>query len=105
MVQLFECEVGGFYVEYKECLFFKDLVFFMIFGLVVVQVLEGEDVIVKNCELMGVIDLKKVDVGIICVDFVVFIDENVVYGFDFEVFVVCEIVYFFVVIEVCECIC
>ena len=44
---------------------------------------------------MGVINLKEVALGIICVDFVVFIDENVVYGLDFEVSVVCEIVYFF----------
>lgn len=103
MMYLIQEQVEGFYVEYKECFFFNDLVVFMIFGLVVVQVLEGEGVILKNCDLMGVINLKEVEVGIICVDFVLFIDVNVVYGFDFVVFVECEIVYFFNDNEICLC--
>lgn len=101
--QLLCCEVEGFYVVYCECLFFNVLVEFMIFGLVMIQVLEGENVVLVYCDLLGVINLKEVVVGIICVDFVEFIDVNVVYGLDLVENVVIEIVYFFVVIDVVLC--
>lgn len=54
---------------------------------------------------MGVINLVDVVVGILCLDYVVLIDENVVYGFDVFELVVCEIVYFFFEEEICLCIC
>lgn len=71
----------------------------MVFVLIVVQVLEGENVIVKNCEVMGVINLVDVVSGIICVEFVEFVGENFVYGFDVLEIVVVEIVYFFFGLE------
>lgn len=61
--------------------------------------MEGEDVIVKNCEVMGVINLVDVDEGIICKEFVLFIGENFVYGFDVLEMVVEEIVFWFFGIE------
>lgn len=54
MLQLSEREAAGFYAEHSERGFFKDLVAFMTSGPVIVQVLEGEDAVLKNRELMGV---------------------------------------------------
>lgn len=53
-------DVENFYVIYRERFFFKDLIEFMVSGLVVVMVLEGKDVVVKNRDFMGVIDFKFV---------------------------------------------
>lgn len=103
MVYLLCVDVEKFYVVYVVCLFFKDFVDFMILGLVMIQVLEGEGVILKNCDLMGVMDLKKVEKGMICVDFVDSIDVNVVYGLDVVEMVVVEIVFFFLEMNVYLC--
>ncbi len=102
MVQLSEREAGGFYAEHKERPFFKDLVSFMTSGPVVVQVLEGEDAILRNRELMGATDPKKADAGTIRADFAVSIDENAVHGSDSEASAAREIAYFFSSTEVCE---
>lgn len=59
--------------------------------------------ILKNCDLMGVMDLKKVEKGMICVDFVDSIDVNVVYGLDVVEMVVVEIVFFFLEMNVYLC--
>lgn len=105
MLYLIVEQVCGFYVEYDGKLFFDGLVEFMIFGLIVVFVLEGENVVQCYCDLLGVINLVNVLVGILCVDYVDSLIENGIYGFDFVEFVVCEIVYFFGEGEVCLCIC
>lgn len=62
--------------------------------------MEGEDVIVKNCEVMGVINLVEVVDGMICKEFVLFIGENFVYGFDVLEIVVEEIKFFFIDFEI-----
>lgn len=61
-------------MEYIGKFFFEDLIGFIIFGLVFVMVLEGDDVIVIVCCMMGKINLLEVDFGIICVDYVVYIN-------------------------------
>lgn len=67
---------------YKECLFFGELVEYMICGFIVVVVLEKENVVEDFCILIGVINFVEVVEGIICKLYVVFIGENVVYGSD-----------------------
>ena len=52
-------EAEQFYAVHKERPFFKDLVEFMISGPVMIQVLEGENAILKNRDLMGATDPKK----------------------------------------------
>lgn len=94
-IQMIKEQVEGFYVVYKECLFFNDFVFFMISGLVVVQVFEGEDVVKCNCDVMGVINFEQVDEGMICKVFVELIEVNLVYGLDLDENVKIEIEYFF----------
>jgi nucleoside-diphosphate kinase len=53
MLHLTRAQAESFYEVHKERPFFNDLVKFMITGPVMVQVLEGENAIVKNRELMG----------------------------------------------------
>jgi hypothetical protein len=61
MKQLSRAEAEGFYAAHKERGFFKDLVDFMVSGPVMIQVLEGENAVLKNRELMGATDPKKAD--------------------------------------------
>ena len=63
MMQLSKAEAEAFYAVHKERPFFKDLVAFMVSGPVMVQVLEGENAILRNRELMGATDPKKAEKG------------------------------------------
>ncbi|UFH50087.1 nucleoside-diphosphate kinase [Pseudomonas sp. KNUC1026] len=101
MVQLSEREAGGFYAEHKERGFFGDLVKFMTSGPVIVQVLEGENAILKNRELMGATNPANAEPGTIRKDFAESIDENAVHGSDSEASAAREIAYFFSETEVC----
>lgn len=101
MVQLSEREAGGFYAEHKERGFFGDLVKFMTSGPVIVQVLEGENAILKNRELMGATNPANAEAGTIRKDFAASIDENAVHGSDSEASAAREIAYFFSETEVC----
>ena len=67
---------------HKERPFFKDLVDFMVSGPVMIQVLEGENAILKNRDLMGATDPKKAAPGTIRADFADSIDANAVHGSD-----------------------
>ena len=101
MVQLSEREAAGFCAEHSERGFFKDLVAFMTSGPVIVQVLEGENAVLKNRELMGATNPKEAAAGTIRADFAVSIDENAVHGSDSEASAAREIAYFFSATEVC----
>ncbi|MCE2871201.1 MAG: nucleoside-diphosphate kinase [Oxalobacteraceae bacterium] len=95
MTQLSRAEAEGFYSVHRERPFFKDLVDFMISGPVMVQVLEGENAILKNRDLMGATDPKKADKGTIRADFADSIDANAVHGSDGPDTASAEISYFF----------
>ena len=88
-------EADAFYAVHKERPFFKDLVYFMISGPVMIQVLEGENAIAKNRELMGATDPKKAEPGTIRADFADRIDANAVHGSDAPETAAVEIAYFF----------
>ena len=88
-------EAGAFYAVHKERPFFKDLVDFMVSGPVMIQVLEGENAILKNRELMGATDPKKADAGTIRADFADSIDANAVHGSDAAETAQVEIAFFF----------
>ncbi len=79
---LSQTEAEGFYAVHRERPFFRDLVQFMTSGPVMIQVLEGENAILKNRELMGATDPKKADKGTIRADFADSIDANAVHGSD-----------------------
>jgi nucleoside-diphosphate kinase len=95
MVHLSQAEAEGFYAVHRERPFFKDLVSFMISGPVMVQVLEGENAVLKNRDLMGATDPKKADAGTIRADFAESIDANAVHGSDSAENAAIEIAYFF----------
>jgi len=95
MQHLARVDAEGFYAVHKARPFFKDLVDFMISGPVVLQVLEGENAILKNRELMGATDPKKADKGTIRADFAQSIDANAVHGSDAPETAATEIAYFF----------
>ena len=88
-------EAGEFYAVHKERPFYKDLVAFMTSGPVMIQVLEGEDAIVKNRDLMGATDPKKAAPGTIRADFATSIDANAVHGSDGSDTAKVEIAFFF----------
>ena len=95
LVQLSRAEAEQFYAVHAARPFFKDLVEFMISGPVHVQVLEGENAILKNRELMGATDPKKADAGTIRADFADSIDANAVHGSDAAETAAVEIAFFF----------
>ena len=95
MIHLSRAEAEGFYAVHRERPFFKDLVDFMISGPVMVQVLEGDNAIMKNRDLMGATDPKKADKGTIRADFADSIDANAVHGSDGPDTAKVEIAYFF----------
>ena len=84
---LSKSEAEGFYAVHRERPFFADLVKFMTSGPVMIQVLEGENAILKNRELMGATDPKKAAAGTI--------DANAVHGSDAPATAAVEIAYFF----------
>ena len=70
-------EAQGFYAVHKERPFFNDLVSFMTSGPVMIQLLEGEDAVVKNRDLMGATNPKEAEAGTIRADFADSISLNV----------------------------
>jgi len=95
MAHLSKNEAEQFYAVHKDRPFFKDLVGFMISGPVMIQVLEGENAILKNRELMGATDPKKADKGTIRADFADSIDANAVHGSDSPETATVEVAFFF----------
>lgn len=102
MVQLTKEQAEGFYAVHKERPFFNDLVSFMISGPVVVQVLEGENAVLKNRELMGATNPAEAAPGTIRADFAQSIDENAVHGSDAQETAKEEIAFFFSENDLCE---
>lgn len=101
MLHLSQEQAEGFYAVHSERPFFKDLVAFMISGPVVVQVLEGENAVLKNRELMGATNPAEADAGTIRADFASSIDENAVHGSDAPETAAEEIAFFFSDDQVC----
>jgi nucleoside-diphosphate kinase len=95
IVHLSRADAEKFYAVHAARPFFKDLVEFMISGPVVVQVLEGENAVLKHRDLMGATDPKKAEKGTIRADFADSIDANAVHGSDAAETAAVEIAFFF----------
>lgn len=102
MMQLTREQAEGFYEVHRARPFFADLVKFMLTGPVLVQVLEGENAILRNREVMGATDPKQAAPGTIRADFAQSIDENAVHGSDAPDTAAKEIAFFFKPNEICE---
>ena len=95
MVHLTREQAGDFYAVHKERPFYNDLVAYMTSGPVVVQVLEGENAILKNREIMGATNPAEAAAGTIRADFATSIEENAVHGSDAPETAAQEIAFFF----------
>ncbi len=95
-------EVEGFYAEHKGREFYEPLIQYMISAPVIVQVLEGENAILKNREIMGATDPSKAAKGTLRADFAISVRENSAHGSDSAESAAREISYFFTPNELCD---
>ncbi|WDR03575.1 nucleoside-diphosphate kinase [Devosia algicola] len=94
-IHMTRAQAEGFYAVHKERPFFGELVEQMIAEPVVVQVLEGENAILKNREIMGATNPANADTGTIRKEFALSIGENSVHGSDAPETAAEEIKFFF----------
>jgi nucleoside-diphosphate kinase len=94
-IQMTTQNAQTFYEVHKERPFYNDLVEFMTSGPVVVQVLEGENAILKNREVMGATNPAEADEGTIRKTHAENIEANSVHGSDSAENAAIEIAYFF----------
>lgn len=101
MMHLTRQQAEGFYAVHKERPFFNDLVTFMISGPVMIQVLRGENAVLKHRDIMGATNPKEAAPGTIRADFAESIDANAVHGSDSADNAATEIAYFFEPSDLC----
>ena len=99
-VQLTRAQAEQFYAVHAERSFFSDLCEFMISGPVVVQVLQGENAVVRNREIMGATNPANAAPGTIRADFAESVEANSVHGSDSADNAAKEIAYFFAETEI-----
>jgi nucleoside-diphosphate kinase len=88
-------QAEGFYAVHRERPFFNDLCSFMASGPVVVQVLEGENAVLRNREVMGATDPAQAAEGTIRKTYAESIEANSVHGSDSDENARIEIDFFF----------
>jgi nucleoside-diphosphate kinase len=95
LIHMDPVKAAGFYAEHEGKPFFPNLVEYMTSAPVFVQVLEGDNAVLKNRELMGATNPSEADPGTIRADFAETIDANAVHGSDSTDSAAREISYFF----------
>ena len=98
-IHLTKKQAGVFYAVHQDRPFFDELCEFMASYPIVVQVLEGENAILKNREVMGATNPDEASEGTIRREFALSMGENSVHGSDAEETAKIEISYFFSGIE------
>jgi nucleoside-diphosphate kinase len=88
-------QAEGFYAVHRDRPFFKSLVEFMTSGPVVVQVLEGENAVLRNREVMGATNPADAAEGTIRKVHAESIEANSVHGSDSDENAATEIAFFF----------
>jgi nucleoside-diphosphate kinase len=101
-VHLSRKQAEAFYAVHKARPFFGELVESMISAPVVLQVLQGENAVLKNRDIMGATNPKEAKDGTIRKDFALSIGENSVHGSDSLENAKIEIAFFFAESEICE---
>jgi len=94
-IQLTLSQAQTFYGVHAERPFFGELCEFMISEPIVVQVLEGENAILRNREIMGATNPADAGVGTIRKEFALSLGENSVHGSDAPETAAEEIAFFF----------
>lgn len=95
MLHLSEAQARKFYAVHKERPFYESLVTFMTSGPVMVQVLAGENAVLKNREIMGATNPEAAAPATIRADFADSIEANAVHGSDSQETAKKEIAFFF----------
>ena len=95
MTHLTKEKAEGFYIEHKERPFFGSLVSFMTSSPVILVVLEGENVVLKNREIMGSTNPAEAEEGSLRKLYASSIEANAVHGSDSLTSAKREIDYFF----------
>lgn len=88
-------QAGAFYAVHQARPFYADLVKFMASGPVMVQVLEGDNAVLKHRDIMGATNPADAAPGTIRADFAESIDHNAVHGSDSDENATIEIHFFF----------
>jgi nucleoside-diphosphate kinase len=94
-IKMSRAQAEGFYAVHKDRPFYGELVETMTSGPVVVQVLEGENAILKNREVMGATNPANAAEGTIRKLYAVSVGENSVHGSDAPETAAEEIKFFF----------
>jgi nucleoside-diphosphate kinase len=94
-IHMTRAQAEGFYAVHKERPFFGELVETMTSGPVVVQVLEGDNAILKNREVMGATNPANAAEGTIRKLYALSMGENSVHGSDAPETAAQEIKFFF----------
>ena len=81
-IRMSRAQAEAFYGVHKERPFFGELVEMMTSAPVVVQVLEGENAILKYRDVMGATNPEKADAGTIRKEFALAMGENSAHGSD-----------------------
>ncbi|HVI52892.1 MAG TPA: nucleoside-diphosphate kinase [Candidatus Sulfotelmatobacter sp.] len=93
-------QAAQFYSVHSERSFFGELCDFMTSGPVVVQVLEGENAVLRNREIMGATNPANAAPGTIRADFAESVEANSVHGSDSLENANIEIAFFFAQTEI-----
>lgn len=99
-IQLSDAQAGAFYAVHKERPFYASLVSSMTAAPVVVQVLEGENAVLRHREVMGATDPKKAEAGTVRALYAESIEANSVHGSDSLENAKTEIAFFFAETEI-----
>ena len=75
-------EASEFYKVHQTKPFYEDLCNYLSSGPIIVMILEGENVVLKNRELMGATDPLKAEEGTLRKMYGISIDKNSVHGSD-----------------------
>ncbi|RTK93982.1 MAG: nucleoside-diphosphate kinase [Rickettsiales bacterium] len=102
MIILKKDQAEEFYAEHKERSFFNGLITYMLSAPVVIQVLKGENAILKNREVMGATNPENAEANTIRKDFALNIEENSIHGSDSAASAKREIEFFFTKDEIVE---
>ena len=82
MILMSKHDAEKFYEVHSERAFFSDLCEYMTSGPVIVQVLQGQNAVIKNRELMGATNPENAEEGTIRKLYGISVEENSVHGSD-----------------------
>tara|TARA_B100000989_G_scaffold80414_1_gene57307 strand:- start:158 stop:580 length:423 start_codon:yes stop_codon:yes gene_type:complete len=82
MILMSRVDAEKFYEVHRERAFFSDLCEYMTSGPVIVQVLKGQNAVIKNRELMGATNPENAEDGTIRKIYGINVEQNSVHGSD-----------------------